>query len=82
MMNDEKWIDGYPLSYHMKQWDKPKESTKAFCQFINRKIEEDTQILDLAAGTGAPTFYLANQFKNTNFVASDYSKDCVEIGGK
>jgi ubiquinone/menaquinone biosynthesis C-methylase UbiE len=82
MENEEKYIDEYPLSYHMKQWDKPKESTKAFCHFINHKIEEDTQILDLAAGTGAPTYYLAKHFKNTTFVASDYSKDCVEIGSE
>ena len=82
MRNEEKWIDGYPLSYHMKQWDEPKESTKSFCKFINHKIEADTQILDLAAGTGAPTFYLASHFKNTTFIASDYSKECVAIGNK
>ena len=82
MTNDKEWVNGFLLSYHLKQWDEPKESTKAFCKFIKDKIKPDTKVLDLAAGTGAPTFYLAKSFEKTNFIASDCSKDIVSIGNK
>lgn len=82
MSIQEAWVDGFPLEYHLKQWDQPKQSTKAFKNFINAKVKEKTIILDLAAGTGAPTYYLAKHFPETSFIASDHSKKCVEIGRK
>ena len=55
MSIQEAWVNGFPLEYHLKQWDQPKQRTKAFKNFINAKVKEKTIILDLAAGTGAPT---------------------------
>ena len=82
MSIQEAWVDGFPLEYHLKQWDQPKQSTKAFKNFINAKVKEKTIILDLAAGTGAPTYYLAKHFPETSFIASDHSKNALRSAEK
>ena len=77
---DEEMVGGFPLHYHINQWDTPKESTKAFAKFVNNNLLNSKNILDLGAGTGASTAYLASKAPNVNFVASDYADRCIEIG--
>ena len=42
MSIQEAWVNGFPLEYHLKQWDQPKQRTKAFKNFINAKVKEKT----------------------------------------
>lgn len=77
---NEEMIAGFPLHYHINQWDTPKESTKAFANFIKDNLNQSKTILDLGAGTGASTAYLANKATKVSFVAADYAKRCIEIG--
>ena len=34
---ETSWIDTVSMSYHMKQWKEPKESTKAFSEFFSNE---------------------------------------------
>lgn len=70
------------LEYHTYQWDNTKESTKHFEVFVKDKIRCSKNIIDLGAGAGSATAYLAERYRNVNFTAADYVNDYLQIGMK
>jgi len=66
----------------MKQWKEPKESTKAFSDFLTDELSVSESVIDIGAGAGAATYYLANRNLRTNFIGIDYSKELVGIAKK
>lgn len=78
----DEWstVSASALLYHTTQWDTPKRSTVAFGEFCRNVLGSSKAVLDLGAGTGAPTAFLAEQFSDVNFTACDYSHDLVDIG--
>lgn len=70
--------DPISMDYHMKQWDEPKESTKAFSDFISNELSKSNRVVDVGAGAGAATFYLASRNMRTNFIGVDNSKSLVD----
>lgn len=68
------------IKYHTAQWETPKRSTVAFASFISNYLKNARQVIDIGAGSGAATAYLAINNKNTNFTAFEYSKELTEIG--
>lgn len=71
------WIDPVSMEYHIKQWDDPKQSTKAFYDFFKRELANSKKVVDLGAGAGAATFFLASKFPSTKFVGVDQSSDLI-----
>ena len=71
------WADQVSMDYHMKQWGHPKESTKAFSKFFRNDLINSSSVIDIGAGAGAATFFLANQFPEVNFIGIDYSDELV-----
>lgn len=71
------WTDQMSMDYHMKQWCHPKESTKAFSKYFRNDFLKSSSIIDIGAGAGAATFFLANQFPEVNFTGIDYSDELV-----
>lgn len=82
LKNANQWLnlDESLLAYHKNQWDHPKFSTIAFEKFISRHLATSKNVIDLGAGSGAPTAFLAEKYKSVNFLALDYSKELVELG--
>ena len=76
------WIDPLSMDYHMKQWNEPKESTKAFSEFFSNELSMSKSIIDIGAGAGAATYYLANKYSRTNFIGVDYSKELIDYAKK
>ncbi len=72
------WIDSLSLGYHMKQWHEPKESTKAFANFFDNELSNSKSVVDIGAGAGAATFYLASRNSLTNFIGVDNSKELID----
>jgi ubiquinone/menaquinone biosynthesis C-methylase UbiE len=62
----------------MKQWNEPKESTKAFFKFFSNELSNSKSIVDIGAGAGAATYYLASRNPSTNFIGVDYSKELID----
>jgi len=77
-----EWVqfDEHQLSYHTKQWTEPKESTIAFYDFIKGNLLTSNCVIDLGAGAGAATRYIAQSEPEVSFVAADYVSDYLEIG--
>ena len=82
--NSETWAtdDEVSLKYHIIQWGQPKRSTLAFEKFINPTLQNQKNIIDLGAGVGGATAYLAINNPSINFTALDYSKSLIELGNK
>lgn len=82
LQRTDEWVNitDRDLEYHTKQWDIPKRSTIAFEEFIAHRLTKSHRVLDLAAGSGAPSAYLAQIHSSTDFVAMDYAKELVTIG--
>jgi ubiquinone/menaquinone biosynthesis C-methylase UbiE len=78
----DEWqaLDARAFDYHRSQWDHPKESTIAFNGFIAQNLVTSRNVLDLGAGAGAATAFLAKNNLTTVFTAFDYSHELVEIG--
>ena len=76
---DTTWIDSVSMEYHIKQWNEPKESTKAFADVFRSKLANSLEVIDLGAGAGAATFFLANQFPQSNFIGIEYSNELINI---
>ena len=72
------WTDPISMDYHMKQWNEPKESTKAFSNFFSKELSNSKSVVDLGAGAGAATYYLANRNLRTNFIGIDHSKELID----
>ncbi len=82
MQRLKEWdnIDKKAYSYHKSQWDVPKRGTIAFEQFIQSKLIDSISVIDLGAGSGAATAFLATQHKSVNFTAFDYSSELLSMG--
>ncbi len=76
------WIDPISMEYHMKQWNEPKESTKAFLEFFSNELSMSKSIIDIGAGAGAATYYLANKNSGTEFIGVDLSKELIDCAKK
>jgi|LakMenEpi03Aug12_release.lakeMendotaPanAssembly.Ray.scaffolds.fasta_scaffold3213630_1 ubiquinone/menaquinone biosynthesis C-methylase UbiE len=75
-------LDSRQLSYHMLQWDTPKQSTLAFERFINKNFSKSKNIIDMGAGAGASTSFLAKMHESVHFTSFDYSKELTQIGDR
>jgi len=75
-------LDAEGIKYHTTQWEKPKRSTLAFERFINLSLSKSKNIIDMGAGAGAATAYLATNNPLVKFTAFDYSIELVEIGNQ
>ena len=82
--NSETWAvhDKFTLDYHTAEWKSLRRSTLAFESFVSDKLQKSKNIVDLGAGAGAATEYLASKYKSVNFTAFDYSKELVDMGNK
>jgi SAM-dependent methyltransferase len=78
----DEWVnlDAEALRYHTAQWEMPKRSTVAFERFCREEIRGSSRVIDLGAGAGACTAFLAERHPSTRFTAFEYSPDLVEIG--
>jgi tRNA G46 methylase TrmB len=78
----DEWqnLDKRALEYHQDRWEYPKESTFAFKAFIAKSLKTSKNVIDLGAGAGASTAYLATQHQNVNFTALDYPENLIVIG--
>jgi len=73
------WDDSISMEYHMKQWSDSKESTKAFLCFFADEIANSKNLVDIGAGAGAATYYLAARNYETNFIGLDSSEELIVI---
>jgi ubiquinone/menaquinone biosynthesis C-methylase UbiE len=76
------WSDPLSMDYHMKQWNEPKESTKAFLEFFSNELSKSKSIVDIGAGAGAATYWLAKRNSRTNFIGIDHSKELIDTAKK
>jgi cyclopropane fatty-acyl-phospholipid synthase-like methyltransferase len=77
--SETTWIDPVSMAYHLKQWDEPKRSTVAFQDFFREEIEESKFILDIGAGAGAATSYIASKNPKTKIKGIDISPELIDI---
>lgn len=77
----DEWtkLDPAGVEYHTTQWETPKRSTLAFEQFASTKINASSNVIDLGAGAGAATAYLAQKHLAVSFTAFDYSAELLAI---
>jgi SAM-dependent methyltransferase len=72
------------FSYHLKQYAHPYRSTVHFCRWlaINKVLERSSRqkVLDIAAGMGASTCYLAKKHPRSSFVGIDIDPELVKRG--
>lgn len=86
--NDEQrkdeWenLDRDGLKYHTAQWETPKRSTLAFEQFIKPALSKAKNVIDMGAGAGAATAYIASQNNSVHFTGFDYSAQLVKLGNQ
>ena len=73
------WDDPISMHYHMKQWGEPKESTKAFLHFFSNEIANSKCLVDIGAGAGAATYFLAVRNHETKFIGLDSSEELIAI---
>jgi len=81
-IRETSWIDPLSMDYHMKQWNEPNESTKAFSNFFSSELSRSKSVLDIGTGAGAATSYLASKNPKTNFIGVDHSKELIEIANE
>lgn len=80
----DEWVnfDEHQLAYHTKQWAEQKESTASFYDFVKHKLLASNNVIDLGAGAGAATSFIARNEPGVSFVAADYVNDYLEVGNK
>lgn len=78
----DEWsnLDAEAIRYHAAQWDAPKRSTVAFARFCGDELRQSAHVIDLGAGAGAGTAFLAQQCPSTRFTAFEYSAELVATG--
>lgn len=79
-MNEWKSLNDSDKHYHSDQWSNPKRSTIFFADFISERMKNSNRILDLGAGAGGATSYLAKRFQHASFTAFDCSTELLEFG--
>jgi trans-aconitate methyltransferase len=80
----EEWqnLDESGLQYHLSQWQNPKQSTKAFEDFLRTTLPDTLSVIDIGCGTGAATAYIAARNSEIAFTGLDYSKELVSIANE
>jgi len=80
----DEWetLDAQALNYHESQWAVPKRSTEAFEAVARKYLSNSRDVIDLGAGAGAATAWIANRHPRVQFTALDYSGSLVEAGRK
>ena len=78
----DEWekISEASLAYHTQQWDSVKQSTLAFERFCAVELRSSKNVIDLGAGAGAATAFLARKHPAVNFTAFDYSTELTRTG--
>jgi SAM-dependent methyltransferase len=77
--NSTTWVDPVSMDYHFKQWEEPKRSTIAFNDFFSEEIKSAKSILDIGAGAGAATSYIASKNPRIKFKGIDISPELIDI---
>jgi SAM-dependent methyltransferase len=77
--HDVNWSSETFLQYHLNQWQKPKESTIVFADFIRDFLVDADSVVDLGCGTGAATAFLARSFTNTKWIGIDSNEKLVTV---
>ena len=69
-------------NYFINQFHEVKRSTVHFMKFIENDLKESKRIIDLGCGMGASTYFMAQQFKEVQFIGIDIMSDFIEEGKK
>lgn len=72
-------LDDAARQYHLDQWSKEKDSTRAFSEFIAGKLNASKTVVDLGCGAGACTNYLAIKAPAVQFSGVDLSRELIEM---
>jgi len=77
-------IDDKELSYHLDQYENPKEYTKAIYNILeDEKLVSDNQvILDFGCGCGGVTNFIAQKYSKANFIGLDLNSKYIEVANK
>lgn len=75
-------INKSDLEYHKLQWKSPKRSTLAFEKFIAPHLSASKNVIDMGAGAGASTAFIAERHDTVQFTAFDYSEALIRLGSK
>lgn len=75
-------LDSRQVECHRIQWDTPKQSTLAFEEFIKQHVSQSKNVIDMGAGAGASTSFLANKHTSVHFTAFDYSEELNQMGNR
>src|SRR5690349_13595359 len=80
----DEWLrlDAEALRYHAVQWETPKRSTVAFEAFCAPQLSRSSGVIDMGAGAGASTAYLAERHPNVHFTGFDYSEELIELAAQ
>ncbi len=71
----------YEEQYHLSQIEHPYRSTEIFINWLEKhKLFQRSKILDMACGAGANTLYMANRFKDSQFVGLDVNEELIICG--
>jgi len=82
-MDNTSWIDPISMLAHSLQWQSPRESTKAFSEFLKEILGAGpNNVVDLGCGTGAATYHLAKKFSSSKFIGLDLSPDLISIANE
>ena len=82
-MDNTSWIDPVSMEAHSLQWQSPRESTKAFSEFLHGILGVGSHnVIDLGCGTGAATYYLAKKFPSSVFVGLDLSPELIRVANE
>jgi SAM-dependent methyltransferase len=76
---DDFWSNDNVLSYHTDQWRKPKQQTIEFSDFISGFVKRNSNIIDLGCGAGAPTYFIARNYTEANFLGIDKDPSLIRI---
>lgn len=79
---ETSWSDSNVLPYHINQWSKAKESTRAFLEFISFKLRKTGNFLDLGSGGGAATYFLSQFSSESSWTGIDLDANLVEIANR
>jgi cyclopropane fatty-acyl-phospholipid synthase-like methyltransferase len=81
-LSETTWVDPVSMEYHMKQWAETKQSTKVFAKLFNSEINSSNFVIDIGAGGGASTFYIAQSFPKVSIRGIELSPELVSIANK
>ena len=71
--------------YHKQQIEHIYRSTEVFIDWLEKykfiEREKELNVLDMACGCGANTMYMANRFKDSQFIGMDINEDFINYDG-